>query len=154
MLCVRQIIASASNAYDIPWPSNFNSFLSTLRIFLVDVVSITRTSCAQPMNYYASLATVLVGVKVVLLLMLLGPWREDQAAQVVRVYRAAAPTRHPAKGACPPRVRPVAGVYDGGGMRVVIQVACYLIPLPLHGPGERDGGPAASAGSTAGQRHP
>ena len=74
MLCVRQIIASASNAYDIPWPSNFNSFLSTLRIFLVDVVSITRTSCAQPMNYYASLATVLVGVKVVLLLMLLGPW--------------------------------------------------------------------------------
>ena len=56
-----QIIASASSAYSIPWPPSFNSLLSTLRIFLVDVVSITRTNCAQPMNYYGSLMTVLIG---------------------------------------------------------------------------------------------
>ena len=56
-----QIVASASSAYSIPWPPSFNSLLSTLRVFLVDVVSITRTNCAQPMNYYGSLMTVLIG---------------------------------------------------------------------------------------------
>ena len=56
-----QIIASASTAYSIPWPPSFNSLLSTLRIFLVDVVSITRTNCAQPMTYYGSLMTLLIG---------------------------------------------------------------------------------------------
>ena len=69
-----QILASGSTAYEIPWPANFSSFLSTLRLFLVDVISITRTNCAQPMNYYASMMTVLIGVKVVLVLMLVGPW--------------------------------------------------------------------------------
>ena len=57
----EQVVASASSAYSIPWPPSFNSFLATLRIFLVDVVSITRTNCAQPMNYYGSLMTVLTG---------------------------------------------------------------------------------------------
>ena len=56
-----QIIASASTAYSIPWPPSFNRLLSTLRIFLVDVVSITRTNCAQPMTYYGSLMTLLIG---------------------------------------------------------------------------------------------
>ena len=70
----RQIIASASTAYSIPWPPSFKGFLSVLRVFLVDVVSITRTNCAQPMNYYGALVTVLVGVKLSLLLILAGPW--------------------------------------------------------------------------------
>ena len=69
-----QIIASASTVYDIPWPPQFMSFISTLRVFLVDVVSITKANCAQPMNYYDSLLLVLVGLKVLLVLMLLGPW--------------------------------------------------------------------------------
>ena len=51
--------------YAIPWPPAFQSLLSALRVFLVDVVSITRTNCAQPMNYYASMVVVLVGVKLV-----------------------------------------------------------------------------------------
>jgi hypothetical protein len=69
-----QIIASANSAYDIPWPSAFRRFLSLLRVFLVDVVSITQASCAQPMNYYASLMVVCIGLKLALALLLLGPW--------------------------------------------------------------------------------
>ena len=72
-LSMLQIIASASTAYTIPWPPAFTSFLSVLRVFLVDVVSITRTNCAQPLDYYASMTVVLVGVKVLLLLLLAGP---------------------------------------------------------------------------------
>ena len=60
--------------YDIPWPPQFMSFISTLRLFLIDVVSITKANCAQPMNYYDSMMVVLVGTKLVLLLLLLGPW--------------------------------------------------------------------------------
>jgi hypothetical protein len=44
-----QIIASANSAFDI---------LSLLRVFLVDVVAITQASCAQPMDYYASMMVV------------------------------------------------------------------------------------------------
>jgi hypothetical protein len=69
-----QIIASANSAYDIPWPRVFRRFLSSLRVFLVDVVSITQASCAQPMNYYASMMVVCVGLKLALALLLLGPW--------------------------------------------------------------------------------
>ena len=61
-----QIIASGSTAYDIPWPSGFMSFLDSLRVFLVDVISLTRANCAQPMSYYDSLVVVLVGFKIVL----------------------------------------------------------------------------------------
>ena len=73
-LAFPKIIASASNVYAIPWPPAFQSLLSALRVFLVDIVSITRTNCAQPMNYYSSMLLVLLGVKGVLALLLLGPW--------------------------------------------------------------------------------
>ena len=69
-----QIIASGSSVYDIPWPPQFMAFISTLRLFLVDVISITKANCARPMNYYDSMMVVLVGTKLVLLLLLLGPW--------------------------------------------------------------------------------
>ena len=69
-----QIIASANSAYDIPWPAVFGGFLSSLRVFLVDVVSLTRASCTQPMNYYASMMVVLIGLKLALGVLLLGPW--------------------------------------------------------------------------------
>jgi hypothetical protein len=52
----------------------FRRFLSLLRVFLVDVVAITQASCAQPMNYYASMMVVCVGLKLALALLLLGPW--------------------------------------------------------------------------------
>ena len=68
-----QIIASGSAVYAIPWPPGFLSFISALRIFLVDVISITKANCAQPMTYYASLTIVLVGLKIALVLLLVGP---------------------------------------------------------------------------------
>ena len=69
-----QIVASGSTVYAIPWPPQFMSFISTLRLFLIDVISITKANCAQPMNYYGSMMLLLVGFKVVLILLLLGPW--------------------------------------------------------------------------------
>jgi hypothetical protein len=84
-----QIIASANSAYDIPWPSAFRRFLSLLRVFLVDVVAITQASCAQPMNYYASMMVVCVGLKLALALLLLGPWLWSKVAlHDCRVSRA------------------------------------------------------------------
>jgi hypothetical protein len=86
-----QIIASANSAYDIPWPSAFRRFLSLLRVFLVDVVAITQASCAQPMNYYASMMVVCVGLKLALALLLLGPWvwsrLSARGCRVTRVVR-------------------------------------------------------------------
>lgn len=52
----------------------WRSFISSLRVFLVDVISLTRTNCTQPMTYYASMVVVLVGLKVVLMVLLVGPW--------------------------------------------------------------------------------
>jgi hypothetical protein len=84
-----QIIASANSAYDIPWPSAFRRFLSLLRVFLVDVVAITQASCAQPMNYYASMMVVCVGLKIALALLLLGPWLWSKlSARGCRLTRA------------------------------------------------------------------
>ena len=45
-----------------------------MRIFLVDVISMTRANCAQPMTYYTNLVVVLLGLKIVLVLLLVGPW--------------------------------------------------------------------------------
>jgi hypothetical protein len=84
-----QIIASANSAYDIPWPSTFRQFLSLLRVFLVDVVAITQASCAQPMNYYASMMVVCVGLKLALALLLLAPWAWSKlSARGCRITRA------------------------------------------------------------------
>ena len=93
-LSIAQILASGSTAYDIPWPASFNSFLSTLRLFLVDVISITRTNCAQPMNYYANMMTVFIGVKIMLALLLLGPWLWSKLARsgYVLPHNAGSPT--------------------------------------------------------------
>ena len=60
--------------YNVPWPPQFMTFISSLRLFLVDVISITKANCARPMNYYDSMMVVLVGTKIVLALLVLGPW--------------------------------------------------------------------------------
>ncbi len=40
----------------------------------MDIISITRANCAQPMNYYASLAVVLTGLALALASLLCLPW--------------------------------------------------------------------------------
>ena len=68
------------------------SFTSSLRVFLVDVISITKANCAQPMNYYTSMLLVLVGLKVVLLLLLIIPlvWDKLSAFRRLKAVRTAA----------------------------------------------------------------
>ena len=68
-----QIIASGSSVYAIPWPPSFLQFMSSLRVFMVDVISITKANCAAPMDYYNSLLVLLLGLKIVLLALALGP---------------------------------------------------------------------------------
>jgi hypothetical protein len=38
------------------------------QVFLVDVISLTRANCAQPMNYFSSLLVLLLGLKLLLVL--------------------------------------------------------------------------------------
>ena len=73
-LLSSQIIASASAVYDIPWPPAFLSFISMLRLFLADIISITKAECSQPMNYYTALLVVLMGLKIALALLVIVPW--------------------------------------------------------------------------------
>ena len=83
-----QIIASGSTAYAIPWPASFQAFLNGLRVFLVDVISLTRASCAQPMTYFSSLVVVLVGFKILLALVLLAPLVMGRCVRSKRVQEA------------------------------------------------------------------
>ena len=69
-----QIVASGSTVYKIPWPPAFQSFISSLRLFLADVISISKANCTQPTDYYAGMVVVFVGLKVLLALLLVGPW--------------------------------------------------------------------------------
>jgi hypothetical protein len=81
-----QIIASANSAYDIPWPSAFGDFLLSLRVALIDIVAISRSNCAQPMDFYASLLLVCVGLKVVVAVVAVAPWlwRSYAAPRIAR----------------------------------------------------------------------
>ena len=98
-IVVVQIVASANSAYDIPWPPQFKALLSVMRVFLVDVVSLTRTaSCAQPMTFYSSLALLLIGFKVMLVLLIVMPWLLDKVAQTYTFQRFQA-LRRLSKGA-------------------------------------------------------
>jgi hypothetical protein len=69
-----QIVAAASSAYDVPWPSSFQSFAARLQWLLLDVVLTMQTDCSAPMRYYASMLVTLVCVKVAVLLLVAVPW--------------------------------------------------------------------------------
>jgi hypothetical protein len=42
-----QIISAANSAYNIPWPSAFASLQNVLKLFLIDVISLTKADCAS-----------------------------------------------------------------------------------------------------------
>jgi hypothetical protein len=67
-------------------------------VFLVDVVAITQASCAQPMNYYASMMVVCVGLKLALVVLLLARWvwarLSARDCRITRVVRDAALRRN------------------------------------------------------------
>jgi hypothetical protein len=37
-----QIVASANSVYNIPWPTSFSAFLEVMKVFLVDIITITK----------------------------------------------------------------------------------------------------------------
>ena len=65
---VGQIVASSSTSYSIPWPDSFQGALDVFKVFLVDVISLTRATCARPMNYFVGLVVLVMGLKLLLLL--------------------------------------------------------------------------------------
>jgi uncharacterized membrane protein YgcG len=73
-LSMVQIIAAANNAYDIPWPDTFANFLDNMRVFLIDIISLTRTNCTQRTDFYASLLVVLIGFKLVVVAVVVASW--------------------------------------------------------------------------------
>ena len=73
-LSLCQVIASGSSVYDIPWPSSFARLLDSMQLFLIDVVSLTRADCTQPISFYGRVVVVLVAFKLMLIVLLAGPW--------------------------------------------------------------------------------
>ena len=67
-------MAAAGVSYSIPWPTAFHAFIAALRIFLVDVIAMTKAGCPQRVTFYTSLVVTLLGLKVVVLLRLGVPW--------------------------------------------------------------------------------
>jgi hypothetical protein len=65
---MAQIVASANSAYNIPWPSSFASLLDVLKLFLIDVISLTKADCASPVMFYKTLLITLLGFKGILAL--------------------------------------------------------------------------------------
>ena len=57
MVCALppQILAAANTSLKIPWPASFAAFLNLLKIALLDVLALTRTGCATPVDFYTSL---------------------------------------------------------------------------------------------------
>jgi hypothetical protein len=37
-----QIISSANSVYSIPWPDSFSAFLDLLKVFMIDIITITK----------------------------------------------------------------------------------------------------------------
>jgi hypothetical protein len=58
-----QIIAAANSAYSIPWPSSFAALQNVLKLFLIDVISLSKADCASPVMYYKTLLITLLGFK-------------------------------------------------------------------------------------------
>ena len=93
-LSMMQIVASGSTVYDVPWPPAFHQFISSLRVFLVDLISITKASCTHSLTFYDSMVVVFVALKLALVLLLGLPYiwgklfRSVGNVRVVRRLRA------------------------------------------------------------------
>ena len=69
-LSMLQIIASGSSVYSVPWPPLFQQFISSLRVCLVDGISLTKANCTHTLTFYDRMVIVFVALKVALVLLL------------------------------------------------------------------------------------
>lgn len=63
-MAFAQIVGAAGQVYDIPWPPAFDAFLGALRVALMEVLKLTRFSCAEQISFYDSLVFTLLGFKI------------------------------------------------------------------------------------------
>jgi hypothetical protein len=62
-----QIVAAANSAYSIPWPPSFASLQNAMKLFLIDVISLSKADCASPVLYYQTLLITLLGFKAIII---------------------------------------------------------------------------------------
>lgn len=44
--------SSANSALTVPWPPVFSSFLNSMKVALLDLLTTTQAGCAAPMTFY------------------------------------------------------------------------------------------------------
>jgi hypothetical protein len=84
---------------------SFGSYLDTLKLFLVDIISLTKANCSNPMNYYQSLVLVLVGFKAALLTVVLAPVVVHCARRARQAWTLRAQQKMSIEGLMSPRTR-------------------------------------------------
>lgn len=115
LLSMGQIIASGNTVYAIPWPPLFRGFLNGMRVFLIEIVSLTRANCTQPLSFYTGMVATLVVFKVVLVAIVVGPMLVHKLCQRKRLSRE---VEKAWAGASAKRVTLGASPESGGGRRL------------------------------------
>ena len=47
-----QVVTCANSIYVAPWPSQFAGFLDTFKVFLLDIMTITKSNCSTRLTYF------------------------------------------------------------------------------------------------------
>lgn len=65
VVAAGQVFAAASGSFSVPWPTLFAESLDYMKVFLLDVLTMLRTSCATPTSFYDNFFVTVVAFKVV-----------------------------------------------------------------------------------------
>jgi len=71
-LAMLQIIGNANTAFSAPWPASFVTFANAMKVFMLELLALTRTSCATPVTFYTSFSFNVFGMTAVSLLIAIG----------------------------------------------------------------------------------
>lgn len=55
-----QVVGSANTAFRITWPEAFEETMNSFKVAMLDILTLTRASCAAPMSFYDSFTVTLV----------------------------------------------------------------------------------------------
>mgnify|MGYP006902759805 CR=1 FL=1 len=65
VVAAGQVMSAASSNFSVPWPAVFAEMLDTMKIFLLDLHGMLRTSCATADSFYFRFSTTIVAFKFV-----------------------------------------------------------------------------------------
>ena len=64
-LAMLQIVGNANTAFAAPWPSQFVELATGMKVFMLELLTLTRTSCTTPVTFYTAFNVNVVGLTVV-----------------------------------------------------------------------------------------